>query len=68
MIGRVWILLRARLEAYTGLARAPVAALLLQGLVAALLCGLARGELSPFAYALVSTGLCGLLVAIPLSG
>lgn len=68
MIGRVWILLRARLAAYTGLARAPVAALLLQALLMSLLCGLARGELSPYAYALVSTGLCGLLVAIPLSG
>lgn len=68
MLGRVWILLRARLAAYAGLARAPVAALLLQALVASLLCGLARDELAPFAYALVSTGLCGLLVAIPLSG
>jgi hypothetical protein len=68
MFARVLILLRARLAAYTGAARAPVAALLLQGLIAALLCGLARGELSPFAYGLVSTGLCGLLVAIPLSG
>jgi hypothetical protein len=68
MIGRVGILLRARLAAYTGLARAPVAALLLQALLMSLLCGLARGELAPYAYALVSTGLCGLLVAIPLSG
>jgi len=68
MLARVLILLRARLSAYAGAARAPVAALLLQGLIAALLCGLARGELSPFAYGLVSTGLCGLLVAIPLSG
>ncbi|HVS19658.1 MAG TPA: hypothetical protein VMT18_13725, partial [Planctomycetota bacterium] len=65
---RVLILVRARLAAYTGAARAPVAALLLQALIAALLLGLARGELSPFAYGLVSTGLCGLLIAIPLSG
>jgi hypothetical protein len=68
MIRRVGILLRARLSAYTSMARAPVAALLLQALVTSLLCGLARGELAPFAYALVSTSLCGLLVAIPLSG
>lgn len=68
MLARVLILLRARLSAYGGAARAPVAALLLQGLIAALLCGLARGELGPFAYGLVSTSLCGLLVAIPLSG
>lgn len=68
MLARILILLRARLAAYTGLARAPVAALLLQALLAGLLCGLARGELGPFAYALVSTSLCGLLVAIPLSG
>ena len=43
MIRRVGILLRARLSAYTGMARAPVAALLLQALLASLLCGLARG-------------------------
>ena len=31
-------------------------------------CGLARGELGPFAYGLMAVTLSGLLVAIPLSG
>lgn len=68
MSSRVLILLRARLAAYAGLDRAPVAALLLQVLIAAVLCGLVRGELPPFAYGLVALTLSGALVAIPLLG
>jgi len=65
---RVLILLRARLAAYAGAERAPVAALLLQALAAAVLCGLVRGELPPFAYGLFTLTLSGALVAIPLLG
>ncbi len=68
MLERVLLLLRARLSAYAGLDRAPVAALLLQAVVTAVLCGLVRGELPPFAYALFALTLCGALVAIPLLG
>src|SRR5688572_23636525 len=68
MLARVLILLRARLAAYASVERAPIAALLMQALLAATLCGLARGELGPFAYGLFALTLSGLLVAIPLAG
>ncbi len=68
MLERVLILLRARLSAYAGLDRAPVAALMLQALIAAVMCGLVRGELPPFAYGLFALTLSGALVAIPLLG
>jgi hypothetical protein len=68
MVHRVLTVLRARLTAYGGTERAPVAALLLQALAAAVLCGLVRAELPPFAYGLFALTLSGTLVAIPLLG
>jgi hypothetical protein len=68
MARRVLIVLRSRLAAYAGTGRAPVAALLLQALAAAVLCGLVRAELPPFAYGLFALTLSGALVAIPLLG
>lgn len=68
MLGRVLVLLRARLAAQRRDAALPVAALLIHALIAAALCGLVRGELTPFAYALVALSASAVLVAIPLLG
>lgn len=68
MAGRILILLRARLAAQGSDAAFPAAALLMQGFVAAVVCGLVRGEVPPFAYALVALSTAAALVAIPLLG
>jgi len=61
-------LLRARLAASSPDGGLPWAAWMTQGMVAGVLCGLMRGELPPFAYALVSCTITAALVAIPLLG
>lgn len=68
MLGRILILLRARLAAQGSDAAFPAAAILMQGFVSAVVCGLVRGELPPFAYALVALSTSAALVAIPLLG
>jgi hypothetical protein len=68
MFRRILILLRSRLAAYAGPERAPIAALLLPALASAVMCGLVRSDLPPFAYGLVALTLSGALVAIPLLG
>ena len=68
MLGRILILLRMRLAAQKGDSALPVAALLVQGTVAAVVCGLVRGEVPAFAYGLVALATCAALVAIPLLG
>lgn len=68
MLARILILLRTRLAAQKGDSTLPVAALLVQGTVAAVVCGLVRGEVPPFAYGLVALATCAALVAIPLLG
>jgi hypothetical protein len=65
---RVRILLGARLGARREGAGLPIAALLMQAFVAATLCGLVRGALPPFAYALFALCVHAALVAIPLLG
>lgn len=68
MLGRILILLRARLAAQGSEAAFPAAAILMQGFVSAVVCGLVRGEVPPFAYALVALSTSAALVAIPLLG
>jgi len=68
MLGRILILLRARLAAQGAEAAFPAAAILMQGFVSAVVCGLVRGEVPPFAYALVALSTSAALVAIPLLG
>lgn len=65
---RVLALLRARLGGEDRGTSLPIAPLLMHGLVAAVLCGLVRGELPPFAYATFCLTITGALVAIPLLG
>ena len=67
MAQRIWILLRARLAAGPrgGL---PVAAFFSQAVIAAVLCGIIRDVLPPFAYGLVALTVTGSLLAIPLLG
>lgn len=68
MLRRILILLRARLAAQGSDAAFPAAAILMQGFVSAVVCGLVRGEIPPFAYALVALSTSAALVAIPLLG
>ena len=65
---RVVALLRARIGAQREGASFPVAALMMQGFIAAVLCGLVRGSLPPFAYGVFALSVCGALVALPLLG
>ncbi len=68
MWARVATLLRARLAAQREGSSFPVAALMIQGVIAALLCGLVADQLPPFAYGVFALSVCGALVAIPLLG
>lgn len=68
MFERIRILLRARLASKGADAVFPVTTLLTHGLVASVLCGLVRGGLPAYAYALVALSLTGALIAIPLLG
>jgi hypothetical protein len=68
MLARVLILLRARLAAQHEGAALPIAALLMQALITSAICGLVRGETTPFAYALVALSISGALIAVPLLG
>lgn len=68
MIERVLILLRTRLAAQRGDAKVPFAALLMQAFIASVICGLARGEVPPFAYALIALSTSAALIAVPLLG
>lgn len=67
MLGRIRILLRARLASGAG-SSSPVAALLAQALIASFFCALVNDALGPFAYGLFSLTLTCALVAIPLIG
>jgi hypothetical protein len=68
MGGRVLALLRARLAAQPEGRALPVSALVLQALIASVLCGLVRDLLPPFAYGIFALTLTGALVALPLLG
>lgn len=68
MSARVLALLRARIRAQREGSSFPVAALMMQGVIAALLCGLVADQLPPFAYGVFALSVCGALVAIPLLG
>ena len=65
---RVLALLRARLSGSDRGTSLPIAPLLMHGMVAAVLCGLVRSEIPPFAYGVAALTLTGSLVAIPLLG
>jgi len=65
---RVMALLRARIGAQREGASFPVAALAMQGFIAAVLCGLVRDSLPPFAYGVFALSVCGALVSLPLLG
>lgn len=65
---RVLALLRARLGAHSGPGGAPVAALLVPTAISALMCGLLRSELPPFAYGIFAFTIAAGMVAIPLLG
>jgi hypothetical protein len=68
MLERVLALLRARLCAQPHGSGLPVAALMLQGLISGVLCGLVSDGLPPFAYGIFALSLCGALAALPLLG
>ena len=68
MLERVLALLRARLRAQPHGSGLPVAALMLQGLISGVLCGLVSDALPPFAYGVFALALCGALAALPLLG
>jgi hypothetical protein len=68
MLERVTALLRARLRAQPHGSGLPVAALMLQGLISGVLCGLVSDALPPFAYGVFALSLCGALAALPLLG
>ena len=68
MLERVLALLRARLRAQPHGSGLPVAALMLQGLISGVLCGLVSDGLPPFAYGIFALSLCGALAALPLLG
>jgi hypothetical protein len=65
---RVLAIFRAGFEAQWGRGAWPVAPLIMHGSIAAVLCGLARGELQPFGYALFALSVSMALIAIPLLG
>lgn len=68
MLRRILILLRARLASQRSDAKLPFAALLIQAFIASAVCGLVRGEIPPFAYALVALSSSAALIAVPLLG
>ena len=68
MPGRVLILLRARIAAQREGAAFPVGAMMMQGAIAALLCGLVYDLLPPFGYAVFALSISAALVAVPLLG
>lgn len=68
MLSRVLILLRARLAAQREGVGLPIAAWLMQAVIASAICGLVRDDTTPFAYALVALSLSGALIAVPLLG
>lgn len=68
MFSRVLTLLRARLASQREGALLPVAALLMQALISATICGLVRDGTSAFAYALVALSVSAALIAVPLLG
>ena len=68
MWNRVRALLSARLGAQREGATFPVAALMMQGFITAVLCGLVRDGLPPFAYGIFALTVCGALVSVPLLG
>lgn len=68
MNARVLALLRARLSGANRGTDLPIAPLVMHGLIAGVLCGLARGALPPFAYGVFALSITGALVAIPLLG
>jgi len=68
MLGRILILLRTLLAAQRGDAKLPFAALLVQAAIASAICGLVRGDLPPFAYAMVALSTSAALIAVPLLG
>jgi hypothetical protein len=65
--GRVRALLRVRFASGSR-ERVPLSALFVHAVLAACLCGLARGRLPPFAYGVFALSLTGALVGIPLLG
>lgn len=65
---RTWAIFRAGFQATWGRGNWPVGPLILHGSLAALLCGLVRDTLPPFAYALFALSLCGATLALPLLG
>jgi hypothetical protein len=68
MSARVLALLRARIRAQREGSSFPVGALMMQGVVTVLLCGLVADQLPPFAYGVFALSVCAALVAIPLLG
>ena len=68
MWGRVLCLVRARLGAQHPGAGLPIAAWMMQGMIAAVLCGLVRDTAPTFAYGIVALSIAGALVAVPLLG
>ena len=68
MWGRVFCLVRARLAAQHAGAGLPIAAWMMQGMIAAVLCGLVRDSTPPFAYAIVALSVSAALVSVPLLG
>lgn len=68
MIGRILVLLRARLASQRGGSALPVAPLLMLVFVSGVFCALIPGETQPFAYALAALSVCAALVAVPLLG
>lgn len=68
MWDRVLTVFRAGFAAQWGAGAWPAAPLVAHGTAAAVLCGLAAGELPPYAYGLFALSICGGLVALPLLG
>jgi len=65
---RVLRLIRVRLAAQREGQGLPIAAWMMQGLIAGVLCGLVRDATPPFAYGIAALSIAGALVAVPLLG
>jgi hypothetical protein len=68
VLHRTLALLRARLSGARGLDAIPYGPLGAHALVSAVACGLVRGQLDPYPYALFALTLSGALLAVPLLG
>jgi hypothetical protein len=65
---RVLAVFRAGFEAQWSRGAWPAAPIVIHGTIAAVVCGLVRSDLPPFAYALVAFSISAALIALPLLG